>query len=79
MKRTLLVYAVAMGFAVSGSAADRGWKVVFDGRSTDAWRAFGRDSFPAKGWVVENGTLKTVVGGDKVDIITKDTYKDFDL
>jgi hypothetical protein len=79
MKRTLIVYAVAMGFAVSASAADRGWKVLFDGKSTDAWRAFGRDSFPAKGWVVENGTLKTVVGGDRVDIITKDTYKDFDL
>jgi hypothetical protein len=29
--------------------------------------------------VVEQGALKTIVGGDQVDIITKDIFKDFDL
>jgi hypothetical protein len=77
MKHVFLACTLAVAATSMASAA--GWKVLFDGKSTDAWRAFGRDSFPTKGWVVENGTLKTVVGGDRVDIITKDTYKDFDL
>jgi 3-keto-disaccharide hydrolase len=77
VKRVLLMGAMAMGAAQMAAAGE--WKVLFDGKSTDAWRGFQRDSFPSKGWVVENGTLKTVVGGDKVDLITKDKYKDFEL
>jgi hypothetical protein len=77
MKPVLLACALAIASASMAATAD--WKVLFGGKSTDAWRGFRRDSFPTKGWVVENGTLKTVVGGDRVDLITKDTYKDFDL
>lgn len=58
------------------------WKVLFDGNSTDAWRGFRRDYFPSKCWAVENGTLKTVVGcekADRVDLITKDKYQNFEL
>lgn len=54
-------------------------RVLFDGKSTDAWRGFKRDSFPTGGWGVENGTLFPIVGGDRVDLVTKDAYKDFDL
>ena len=69
----------ALWGARADAAAKAASRVLFDGKSTDAWRGYKRDAFPSKGWVVENGTLKTVVGGDKVDIITKDIYKDFDL
>jgi hypothetical protein len=55
------------------------WTVLFDGKSTDAWRGYKRDSFPEKGWAIDNGALKTVVGGDRVDLITKEKYKDFEL
>ena len=61
------------------TAAQSKWKVLFDGKSTDAWRGFKRDAFPAKGWVVENGALKTIVGGEHVDLITKDKYQNFEL
>jgi hypothetical protein len=61
------------------TAGTGGSRVLFDGTSTDAWRGFKRDAFPSKGWVVENGTLSPVVGGDQVDLVTKDVYKDFDL
>lgn len=75
---TLVVTAVAAVLG-GGAEAARKPRALFDGKGTDAWRAFKRDSFPTKGWVIDNGALKTVVGGDKVDIITKDTWKDFDL
>jgi hypothetical protein len=55
------------------------WIVLFDGTSTDAFRGYKRDSFPDKGWKVENGTLKTIPGGDVVDLITKAQFSSFEL
>ncbi|MEO5804383.1 MAG: DUF1080 domain-containing protein [Verrucomicrobiota bacterium] len=55
------------------------WSWLFDGKSTDAFRGYKRDSFPDKGWKVENGTLKTIAGGEVVDLITKEKFQDFDL
>lgn len=55
------------------------WIVLFDGSSTDAWRGFQREDFPVDGWKIESGSLKTIVGGDRCDIITKEKYKDFEL
>jgi hypothetical protein len=55
------------------------WVVLFDGRSTDAWRCYNRGSFPDKGWEVVGGTLKTVAGGARCDLVTKEKYQDFEL
>jgi len=55
------------------------WVVLFDGKSTDAWRGFKISGFPSTGWVVEDNALKTVVGVDHVDLITKEEYQDFEL
>lgn len=79
LKRFILACAAGAALPSPASAAEPGLKVLFDGTSTDAWRGYRRDSFPSKGWVVENGALKTVVGGDRCDLITKDTFKDFEL
>ena len=78
----LLVLAIVAYFAfqVGPSAYAKGkWVVLFDGKSTDAWRGFKMTDFPSKGWVVEDNALKTVVGGDRVDLITKEKYQDFEL
>ncbi len=53
--------------------------VLFDGHSLEAWRGFHRPDFPSAGWTVQNGALKTIVGGEHVDLITKDTYRNFEL
>jgi len=69
-------------FAVQacGTAYSEGkWFVLFDGKSTDAWRAYMRTDFPSKGWVVDDKALKTVASGDRVDLITKGKYQDFEL
>jgi len=55
------------------------WTILFDGGSVSHWRGFNQETFPFDGWAIENGTLKTIVGGNKVDIITKQAYKDFEL
>ena len=64
--------------ALAGCGGDE-WLTLFDGRSVDAWRGFHRIDFPSAGWAVEGDALKTIVGGEHVDIITKETYRNFDL
>jgi len=55
------------------------WVILFDGGNVDQWRGYKQDTFSKGGWVVENGALKTIVGGNRVDIITKDIYENFEL
>ena len=39
-----------------------GWKLLFDGKTTNGWRGFHRDSFPTEGWAIEIGTIKHLSG-----------------
>jgi hypothetical protein len=54
-----------------------GWIDLFDGTSTAALRGYGQDSFPAS-WVVEAGELRAIPGTG-VDLITRDTFTDFEV
>jgi hypothetical protein len=56
-----------------------GWKLLFDGKSTGGWRSFKKQTFPEKGWVVEDGCLKKVANVQGGDIITTNTFNDFDF
>ncbi len=61
-----------------------GWKLLFDGRTTTGWRSARAEVFPAKGWIVRDGTLTVLAsdgheGGVGGDIITVDKYSNFDL
>jgi hypothetical protein len=66
--------------AVTAQTQGRGkWKVLFDGKSTDAWRGFKQESFPTDGWTIEDGALKAVASGKRIDIITKEKFSNFEL
>jgi len=61
------------------------WVTLFDGSSTDNWRGYNKDGFPTIGWFVDDegnlcvqktGTEEEGYGGD---IITKDTYENYEL
>ena len=54
-----------------------GWHLLFDGRTTQGWRGYRRDSVPA-GWQVVDGAL-TLVRGGAGDIITRDSFANFEL
>jgi len=60
-----------------------GWKLLFDGQTTHGWRSFKKQSFPDKGWVVEDGWLHCLGkgGGNKGggDIISDADFGDFEL
>ena len=57
----------------------KNWIVLFDGKSVKGLRGYKMKSFPWGDWKIENGTLKTLVHGKGVDIISQDEYKDFEL
>jgi len=56
-----------------------GWKLLFDGRTTQGWRSFKKQTFPQQGWVVEDGWLKKVANVRPGDIISQDQFSDFEL
>lgn len=70
--------------SISAAEAKLGWKLLWDGKTTTGWRGAKSDSFPAKGWAIENGVLsvKAANGGESSnggDIVTINKYKNFEL
>ncbi len=63
---------------------EEGWAMLWDGKSTDGWRGAKINSFPDKGWTIEDGELKVEAadGGESThggDIVTIRKYKNFEL
>ncbi|HEY4968248.1 MAG TPA: DUF1080 domain-containing protein [Puia sp.] len=61
-----------------------GWKLLFNGENSRGWRGAYKDSFPAKGWQIQDGliTVLSSEGHEAAnggDIVTLDQYKAFDL
>lgn len=90
MKRSALIIAFALCAAGSTRAggqeqgplnaltpaeAAAGWRLLFDGRTTDGWRGYRKDSVP--GWQVVDGALTRVSQGG--DILTGDQFASFEL
>jgi len=55
----------------------RGWQLLFDGSDMSQWRNFRKEGLNPE-WVVENGTMK-LIGGEGGDILTRKTFRNFDL
>ena len=66
--------------ALADAEKQAGWKLLFDGASTNGWRGLGMDgSFPSDCWEVKDNCLHCF-GGKKInDIITTDKYDQFEL
>lgn len=53
-----------------------GWRLLFDGRTLEGWRGYGRPDVP-DGWAAAEGAITRV--GDGGDLITTDRFEDFEL
>ena len=63
---------------------EEGWKLLWDGKTTNGWRGARSTTFPDKGWVIEDGILKVLKsdGGESTnggDIVTIRKYRNFIL
>ncbi len=95
VKRTIALVALSLSCAASLASAQAentlspkeradGWRLLFDGKTTNGWRSARVGGFPTKGWAVKDGALAvTETGGEESgnggDIVTTRTYADFEL
>jgi len=61
-----------------------GWKLLWDGKTTNGWRSAGKKDFPSKGWVIKNHELSVEPSDGKEaanggDIVTTDEYSNFEF
>jgi hypothetical protein len=64
--------------------ARQGWRLLWDGRTTDGWRGARLDRFPAKGWEIRDGVLSVLSSGggearNGGDIVTTRDFGAFEL
>lgn len=62
----------------------KGWKMLWDGKTSNGWRGAKLDKFPEKGWVIEDGVLSVLSSGGAEsraggDIVTDELFGDFEL
>ena len=90
---TSAVLAISLGvFSLSAQQANTltakekadGWRLLFDGKTSDGWRSARGGGFPATGWAVRDGMIAvTETGGEEAgnggDIVTTRTYSNFEL
>ncbi|GAA4817964.1 DUF1080 domain-containing protein [Litoribaculum gwangyangense] len=63
---------------------DHGFRLLWDGETTNGWRGAKLDGFPDNGWTINNGelTIEATDGGESTgpgDIVTTKMYSDFEL
>jgi len=56
----------------------QGWRLLWDGKSSNGWRSAKGGKFPAQGWQMQNGEL-VVSGKTGGDISTEETFGAFEL
>ncbi|TDT47267.1 uncharacterized protein DUF1080 [Maribacter spongiicola] len=61
-----------------------GWKLLWDGKTTNGWKGAKLEEFPDKGWKIEDGVLSVLASGGAEstaggDIVTEELYGDFEL
>lgn len=69
---------------LSDDQISKGWKFLWDGKTSAGWRGAKLNSFPQKGWIIENGVLKVISSGGREtggggDIVTIKKFSNFEL
>jgi len=82
--KTEIATSTATPNMLSADEAAVGWRLLFDGVSTDGWRAYNAEDFPTVGWRVENGELIVEHSGTEEeglggDIVTEEAFANFEL
>lgn len=55
------------------------WIYLFDGKKVKGLRGYKMENFPDDSWLIKNGSLKTIPDKHGVDLISEDTFENFEL
>ncbi len=69
---------------LTGLEIRRGWRLLWDGKTSKGWRGAKLSHFPEKGWEIKEGVLTVLAtgGGESAgpgDIITTEQFSEFEL
>lgn len=64
---------------LSATEQKDGWRLLFNGKTTEGWRGYRKQEFPKQGWVVEDGCLKKVARVSGGDIVTEAEFDDYEF
>ena len=69
---------------LSDDQISKGWKFLWDGKTSAGWRGAKLKTFPEKGWIIEDGALKVISSGGREtggggDIVTIKKFSNFEL
>jgi hypothetical protein len=81
MKKIIIQYIILLVSCSYQSLAQESgdWIFLFDGKSTELLRGYKMNDFPEQAWKIEEGALAAQIGVPNIDLVTKDTYQDFEL
>ncbi|TMM58418.1 DUF1080 domain-containing protein [Maribacter algarum] len=70
--------------SLTNDESRKGWRLLWDGKTTNGWRGAKLDKFPDKGWEMKDGILTVLSSGGAEsrnggDIVTTDSYSNFEL
>ena len=70
--------------SISNYEKNQGWKLLWDGKTTNGWRGAKLETFPEYGWEIKDGVLRVLPSGGAEsrnggDIITTKKFKNFEL
>jgi len=76
---------IAKNNELTEAEAKEGWVLLFDGKTSNGWRSYQKETFP-KGWVIVDSTLKCAASGrgeagseDGGDIVYNKVFSNFHL
>ena len=72
----------ARGSGISAAEQRAGWKMLWDGKSSEGWRSVDSEAFPSNGWSIKDGVLTVKENHGKPsagDIITRQRYSNFEM
>ena len=69
---------------LSNDQISKGWRFLWDGKTSNGWRGAKLKTFPEKGWIIEKGVLKVIPSGGLEtggggDIVTIKKFSNFEL
>jgi hypothetical protein len=92
---SLLLLAATLGLTCLGASGatpntvteqeqKEGWRLLWDGHTTNGWRSSKDEAFPDSGWEMKDGVLSVIGSNGKEsarggDIITREKYSNFEL